>query len=318
MRRKCRNCSESPVPGRDLCISCIEAQLSKTAAPQVPPRREVRATPFELERQADGPPQVLTSPTRLHPNLDPATKALGVQIHLQILAKARAAREAARQAQIEREVDAIEMEAHERMRARFDKRLMPGDLPHILQSAIKRLEKYGVPRALIPYFDAVILKGEEGLNAAMCQSNQLVEINTRHEFWKNPGGYMLLIGPKGEGHNSTDDTAHFIYHEVGHALRKASEDPPPAGWQSIAAEISNYSTESPNEFVAEVFAGLVTGRWFSRKVLKLYDQLGGWRKKQEPVDAGVRLKKAFGKTRSLKGLAEELRLKRKDGPCPRT
>jgi len=43
----------------------------------------------------------------------------------------------------------------------------------------------------------------------------------------------------------------------------------------IASKVSRYGASSPNEFVAETFAGIVLGKTYSADVMSLYDDLGG-------------------------------------------
>ena len=88
-----------------------------------------------------------------------------------------------------------------------------------------------------------------------------------------------------------------IYHEFGHLqdiervltrapatsqLKKGAKMPAALKeWldnseaQKVAREVSWYSTQGPNEFIAEVFAGLMNGNKFSDDVMALYRKLHG-------------------------------------------
>lgn len=83
---------------------------------------------------------------------------------------------------------------------------------------------------------------------------------------------------------STDNQYHVIFHESGHLAHYVSN--PHVYLQLygkklsskdilIAEKVSLYAGESKLEFIAEVFAGLVSGREFDDDIMKLYNSLGG-------------------------------------------
>jgi hypothetical protein len=77
---------------------------------------------------------------------------------------------------------------------------------------------------------------------------------------------------------STASEDHLLLHELGHAchwhaspeLYETSGPAPPS-----ARDVSGYAMEDAHEFVAEVFAGLVSGRTYPSDVLRAYEHLGG-------------------------------------------
>lgn len=109
------------------------------------------------------------------------------------------------------------------------------------------------------------------------------------DFWHSQNNGYFLPGIK---HNSTDSPEGIIYHEIGHFLHgKTSLDPKVAIkiWKEkanygcnieLAKEVGYYAMTGDkfhrgNEFVAEVFAGLMDGKKYSKKVMELYNLLGG-------------------------------------------
>ena len=45
--------------------------------------------------------------------------------------------------------------------------------------------------------------------------------------------------------------------------------------QETASKVSDYAKESPLEFIAETFAGLIEGKTYSNDVMALYKKYGG-------------------------------------------
>jgi hypothetical protein len=96
-------------------------------------------------------------------------------------------------------------------------------------------------------------------------------------------GYRFLSTTVGHGHPHGTETASLV-HEIGHHLHHAQSRR--LYWElrqasftneaeAIAIQVSGYATQSPREFVAEVFLGLMYGRTFPPEVLTLYRALGG-------------------------------------------
>lgn len=92
----------------------------------------------------------------------------------------------------------------------------------------------------------------------------------------------------------TIDEFHTIYHEMGHLqdevirtratgkFKNPSEYPQELkAWLNdteainTAARVSEYSTTGPGEFVAETYAGLISGTTYPNEVMALYKKLGG-------------------------------------------
>ena len=92
---------------------------------------------------------------------------------------------------------------------------------------------------------------------------------------------------------------HVVYHEIAHIyhelkdpkmfskMRKLEElkqaeitdfsilNEFKSKYQGVASQVSEYAMESPDEFVAEVYAKMIDGKKFSNEVLKLYKKYGG-------------------------------------------
>ncbi len=82
---------------------------------------------------------------------------------------------------------------------------------------------------------------------------------------------------------SSDDPLHPLLHEAGHALVYKAH---PGGFATlrdltnaqktiVSGEVSFRACVDGYEFTAEVFAGLLTGRIFSKDVMRWYRSRGG-------------------------------------------
>lgn len=116
-----------------------------------------------------------------------------------------------------------------------------------------------------------------------------VMVNLRNEYWDDPvkWGRASLD----QEVNSTDHPAGVLIHELGHVVLhpltqdkivawaedRLSKDAPVSvdDAPEVARKVGRYASTSPFEFLAEVFAGLVTGRTFDEDVMKFYRWLGG-------------------------------------------
>lgn len=90
-----------------------------------------------------------------------------------------------------------------------------------------------------------------------------------------------------QGREASDNIKHRLYHEIGHALHARTSPitfyiqmacPTPMTMSEkmiICSEVSSYATESVFDFVAEVFAGRMSGKAYSETINELYNQLGG-------------------------------------------
>ena len=116
----------------------------------------------------------------------------------------------------------------------------------------------------------------------------------------NPGvaGGLGKEGPRGIAHQEYDaawrglgnpktqaQASTTVIHELGHILHEQQsasrfwqihdEDHLARGVAIVATEVSHYATKGPTEFVAEVFAGTISGRRYSDGVKNAYRDLGG-------------------------------------------
>ena len=84
------------------------------------------------------------------------------------------------------------------------------------------------------------------------------------------------------GYFSTNNKYHIVRHEIGHWLHsnKSNEifqklQNSNLSFNFVEKEVSRRATEDVFEFCAEVFAGLINGRKYSKVVMNLYKELGG-------------------------------------------
>ncbi len=111
-----------------------------------------------------------------------------------------------------------------------------------------------------------------------------IRLNSSASYWSDS---TLVSKEQFSIHNwSSGHQLHPLFHEiihVNHYLQNLTEDLP-ALWnhrftdeedEIIRREVSRRATVSGAEYVAEVGAGLLSGRKFSATIMKLYDALGG-------------------------------------------
>lgn len=158
--------------------------------------------------------------------------------------------------------------------------------PATIQSAIARAATHGVTVEPAGHATLQRILGPTKVQrtpAAFQASSGKIFINERHPYWQDP---PKVMGPSyARGWFSSDHDEHIIVHELGHALHHRI-DPTfyvglrrqklnPAAVPTIETEVSRYGTDSPHEFVAEVFAGLSAGKTYNRAVMAMYRQLKG-------------------------------------------
>lgn len=108
----------------------------------------------------------------------------------------------------------------------------------------------------------------------------LIAINQNSEYWKNQQEKAEKL--HSIGYTSTPHKDHAIIHELGHArhYKKLGQDDydeirrKPIN-EKIAAKVSRYATTNPSEFVAETYAGLMTGQKYDKEVMDYYAELNG-------------------------------------------
>jgi hypothetical protein len=110
-------------------------------------------------------------------------------------------------------------------------------------------------------------------------------INPQHPMWKKDLAREMRRSAR-VGWTPSADPHVMFYHEAGHLAHKRAVGSDrylalgSAGWWSDAAEatarkVSLYAAREPAEFVAEVYAGKLSGRRFPADVEEMYKRLGG-------------------------------------------
>lgn len=86
---------------------------------------------------------------------------------------------------------------------------------------------------------------------------------------------------------SSDNPKHIFYHEIAHSIHARSNPirffmqmacPTPMNQynrSSISSEVSGYASTSVFDFIAEVFAGRMSGKVYSESINETYNELGG-------------------------------------------
>ena len=134
----------------------------------------------------------------------------------------------------------------------------------------------------LPLFSAVFVHadyfrdyGEEANRIPARTEYNSLFINPQAAAWSDPAGtaaslYKLKFW-------STPHPLHVIYHEVGHLFLPQIGEPKKllARQMTVASAVSRRARENVEEFVSEVFAGLMSGVEYDRDILGLYKRIGG-------------------------------------------
>jgi hypothetical protein len=137
----------------------------------------------------------------------------------------------------------------------------------------------------------ILTREEHGRDSIASAEGGILTINGSHPFWSDPKGNMKRIYAAGE--STTDHRHHIIRHEIGH-LEHAKQSPllnlnnnlvetgdslkgrfSKELADHIAANTSKQAMYRANEFVAEVYAGLVGGKKYDDTIMNYYRELGG-------------------------------------------
>jgi hypothetical protein len=117
---------------------------------------------------------------------------------------------------------------------------------------------------------------QESKNAVAKSENRVIFINPAATFWYDTlGATVALYELK---FWSTPHPLHALYHEMGHLLqlqRVERQKPLTAREAGIADVVSDRAKQDADEFVAEVFAGLISGVKYDRFILRMYRRFGG-------------------------------------------
>jgi len=95
-----------------------------------------------------------------------------------------------------------------------------------------------------------------------------------YQFWNDPVGMMNTN--KESGQLSSSHPLHVIHHEIGHSKYRTKATRFDVGEQGLVRkEVGNYAAKNPNEFLAEVHAGLHGGTKFSADIMGLFKKYAG-------------------------------------------
>lgn len=142
-----------------------------------------------------------------------------------------------------------------------------------------------MPKEIDGFLINVVHLGTNDLDIMAQTAGDEIQVNQDSPGWKNPNYAQEAFK---DGWTSSDDPNHAIYHEAGHAHWLAHVDQQ-TRWEvdhtdaesgnkifnRLSKEVSKYARTSAPEFIAEVYAGLRSGGFFSDHVMNLYHLWGG-------------------------------------------
>lgn len=140
-----------------------------------------------------------------------------------------------------------------------------GDTMGNMRAAVAEIKRQG--------FKVSASHRDPDLIATASPKGQYVNVNPSSPFWKDPNTTMRDL--RRRGRVSTADPRGALAHEFGHLRDRRADDRSPRPAPRVASRVSRYAQESPREFVAEVYAGLRTGKRYDREVMQAYRQEAG-------------------------------------------
>ena len=163
---------------------------------------------------------------------------------------------------------------------RYDARL---DLANLANELLWQLNQRALPLPDTIRVDAEPFRalGRRSAQSPALTNKTRISINPAADYWLDP-----VAGVVEQRQSikfwSSDAPLHPLYHEAGHVmLYKAVpeqydtlRDLTNAQKTVVAGEVSLRACRDIHEFVAEVFAGLIAGRSFSKKVIRWYRARG--------------------------------------------
>ena len=129
----------------------------------------------------------------------------------------------------------------------------------------------------------VVTKRKQNLAVAMAfKPMNLVRLNKASDFYANPR--QAMRAQRRMGQLSTTDPRGVAFHELGHLRQKKKSEniftqrefSSPRNAR-LAGRVSQYAKTNANEFAAETYAGLKTGRRYDSQVMRAYRQEMGLR-----------------------------------------
>lgn len=104
-----------------------------------------------------------------------------------------------------------------------------------------------------------------------------IVINPYANFWKDPNAHAQQHGDTGDKFFSTDHPMRALVHEYGHHVYTDTGSSESnfindhAFREKVQAEVGKYAASNVHEFIAEVYAGLLTGRTYSPLIMDHYN-----------------------------------------------
>jgi len=129
----------------------------------------------------------------------------------------------------------------------------------------------------------VVTKRKQKLAIAMAsKAMNLVQLNKASDFYANPR--QVMRAQRRMGQLSTTDPRGIAFHELGHLRQKKKSEniftqrefSSPRNAR-LAGRVSQYAKTNANEFAAETYAGLKTGRKYDSQVMRAYREEMGLR-----------------------------------------
>lgn len=152
------------------------------------------------------------------------------------------------------------------------------NLANFANEALLQLQEHSLPLPISVIIHEGFFEkyGEEAKNIPGMGENGVLIINPGALIWGDPIAAAKALHKARFW--STPHPLHALFHEAGHLLQfsgQKRQQPLTPRQASMAAVISDYALVNADEFVAEVFAGLMCGVQYDRDILSEYRRIGG-------------------------------------------
>ncbi len=151
------------------------------------------------------------------------------------------------------------------------------EIANMVNEALTQMQERSLPLFSAVYVHADFFReygAEAEAIAARTEYNALF-INPDGSAWSNPVAVAASLYESRFW--STPHPLHAIYHEAGHLFLPQVGEPNKLrpSQVTVATAVSFRAKANVDEFIAEVFAGLMCGVEFDSDILRLYKRLGG-------------------------------------------
>jgi len=152
------------------------------------------------------------------------------------------------------------------------------DIAEMANTLLIELDERTLPKPLTILTTTSVFERmqDDWQRAVAMTENGVIFLNPAAPLWNTPVSVACLLYSL--GYWSTPHPLHAVYHEAGHLAQEnqtSRQKKLTAREVSKADAVSVRAKQDADEFVAEVFVGLLTGVQYDADILRMYRRFGG-------------------------------------------